>query len=118
MTNPKAKATTRTGAKTTKVATPKAQSKKVSAKTDVTAKNEEKTLAKVTAEKELKYKYPESCEQGKTKGDVLKLRKKFRHQVRAKLEILNKQARKADDANKAAAVKALNDYRKSVLVNP
>ena len=71
-------------------------------------------IKKITDKKDLKYNYPKSC-------DDLKSRKKFRHQVRAKVQQLGKKVAqimatpKAKRKGLAKANKALDTYQAKVM---
>lgn len=88
--------------------------------TDANANN---VIAKITVEKDLKYIYPEDCEKGGTKEELLERRKKFRAGVRRKVASFEKSVgslmneKKPDQAKIDAIQKEANEYFASVYPN-
>ena len=86
--------------------------KNATKKASADQRTKDAVIKKITDKKDLKYNYPKSC-------DNLKGRKKFRHQVRAKVVQLNKQIVKIKANPKMKglqkAKKALVKYESKVL---
>jgi hypothetical protein len=81
---------------------------KVSAKTEKL--NKDAILQQVITNRELKWKYPEDC------VDTL-ARKSFRQKNRNKIRQLERALEKADKTQKEKAQKALEKFRKEVLLD-
>lgn len=92
-------------------AKPKAEAKKEKVTKEVTERNKNKLIEEVTANREVKYIYPDDV------TDTLS-RKAWRQKTRNKLEKLERDMYRIKDQNSKefkAAKKAYDEYRKSVL---
>lgn len=90
---------------------PKAEAKKEKVTKEVTERNKNKLIEEVTANREVKYIYPDDV------TDTLS-RKAWRQKTRNKLEKLERDMYRIKDQNSKefkAAKKAYDEYRKSVL---
>lgn len=101
--------------------------KKDKATKTLTDTNASKVVATITVEKDLKYIYPQDCQEGGTKEELLERRKKFRAGVRRKVEAFEKQMKVAMASDKPTSKeekeirkveKEYKAYAKEVYVTP
>ena len=88
------------------------KSAKLTKKAKTVKVTNEVTEASITKEKELKYIYPASCEEGKTKDEVLIRRKAFRQTVRKNIARFEKKLLKLEKAKTEGEKGSTTEFRK------